>query len=563
MSQTIAILEFAMGVSDQQNLDGTTHYYNTSFEAGGYPNDGDEDTEDNQTRRHYDHVWVNGFGGGGSEDNHWQNDSWDWAGNHSGNLGGLNGSLTWDGLGDGWESGTTTADTNTTSFNYFSTVWGYLGNEHCNVTDPVNQRWNYDDEDESHGSQHDTYTRQADTVWHVQTGGRAIPGRQSLWQFSGWAAEILNKRAVPAWSRYVPMREITNKTQIVLQDLGALKADGTLWLTLPDDVDKDVTPTVAGKDFYTFGVSGVKYKLTIAARGNGNNYDDLSLVTPEFCVGQSLTFSANWSPTTPNFLSNDIRWHLPDKFVNQATNYSPTCTTYVKDENLLTNAVTQCWYVRDPGGACSVREILQFAYGQYINIAAAGSFTIYRPIASQPDASGPFHASIEGSISPTLQLAKNAMNFTETINSKYPGSFGLTQLVKMYSETILIPPDLLQGATTWGNFNLDVSPDGSTGEYYDGPKKSSATCQINDAPGQPLFFVEGDYTGFWKDYVRFTPNGDGSIPITLSRIDWNWAATSFDDQVSWWTITSDGVDGPTLYGDDNFPLWKSQGISSF
>ena len=144
----------------------------------------------------------------------------------------------------------------TTAFNHFSTVWGYLGNEHCNVNDPVNQRWDYDGEDEEHGRQHDTYTRQADTVWHVQTGGRAIAGRQSLWQFSGWVSEILDQRAVPPWGRYVPMREITNKTQIVLQDLGALKADGTLWLTLPDNAERDVTPTVARKDFYTFGVSG-------------------------------------------------------------------------------------------------------------------------------------------------------------------------------------------------------------------------------------------------------------------------------------------------------------------
>ena len=55
------------------------------------------------------------------------------------------------------------------------------------------------------------------------------------------------------------MNEITNKTQIVLKDLGALKADGNLWLTLPDDVEKDITPYVAGNDFYTFNVSGQEY----------------------------------------------------------------------------------------------------------------------------------------------------------------------------------------------------------------------------------------------------------------------------------------------------------------
>jgi hypothetical protein len=166
-----------------------------------------------------------------------------------------------------------------------------------------------------------------------------------------------------------------------------------------------------------------------------------------------------------------------------------------------------------------------------------------------------------GSWLPTLQLASNAMQFTVTVNSKYSGSFGLTQLVKMYSETILFPPDVLLGATTFGSFNLDINPDGSTGEYYDGPKSIHRPCQINDPPGQPLVFTMGDYTGHWEDYVRFIP--DGGIPVTLGRIDWNWAATAEDDQATWWTILSDGEDGPTLYDDDSAPLWSQEGIYQF
>ena len=56
-----------------------------------------------------------------------------------------------------------------------------------------------------------------------------------------------------------------------------------------------------------------------------------------------------------------------------------------------------------------------------------------------------------------------------------------------------------------------------------------------------------------QDYVRFTPSGDGSIPITLGRIDWDWAATA--TATPHWHITSDGVNGPAQYTDDNFPTW--------
>jgi hypothetical protein len=66
----------------------------------------------------------------------------------------------------------------------------------------------------------------------------------------------------------------------------------------------------------------------------------------------------------------------------------------------------------------------------------------------------------------------------------------------------------------------------------------------------------GTYNGNWKTYVRFTPAG--GIPVTLGRIDWNWAATCDEDEEypSGWDITSDGVDGPTLHDDDSFPLWS-------
>ncbi|MEI7534037.1 MAG: hypothetical protein WCK57_06660 [Verrucomicrobiae bacterium] len=138
-----------------------------------------------------------------------------------------------------------------------------FGDEHCVVSDPKNPQpivYGADgsDDDITTNIYSETYERTAQTVWHVQTGGKAIPRRQNLWRFTGSAWKIADKRAVPPFAG-AAMQEITNKTQIVLKDLGNLKADGNLWLTLPDDVEKDITPQVANLPFYTFSVGGRKY----------------------------------------------------------------------------------------------------------------------------------------------------------------------------------------------------------------------------------------------------------------------------------------------------------------
>jgi len=467
-----------------------------------------------------------------------------------------------NGVGD--DTGTIVKNGDSSSFSnpvWLGLTW-WVGSEHCTVADAKNDSWgcNGADNQWSGNTSHASYTRSAQTTYHVQTGGRAIPMRQNLWRFSGGASVVTNKYSTPPYYWY----NVQGLNPALVQIRGQhLDANGVTYIVLPDGQDLDVTPQVPGMEFYVFGVSGQKYALTILASSSTTNAD-LSTNAPEFCVGQTVSFVPSWSPETPPFTNATYYWHLPDKYVNQQTNYSSTCTTYIKNTDLLTNRTTSVWYVNGSGGDCSIGMSLQFANGRNVPIAAAGSFSVYRPTVNQPDPNGPFHAALTGPfISPTLQLANNAMQFTTTINSKYSGSFGLTQLVKMYSQTVLFPPDVLQGATTWpGDFNLDINPDGSTGEYYDGPYTLPHSCKINDAPGQPLIIVGGSYDGRWQVYVRFKP--DGGIPVTLGRIDWNWAATAdWDALGGGWYISSDGENGPTLHADDNFPLWKYQGMFSF
>jgi hypothetical protein len=163
------------------------------------------------------------------------------------------------------------------------------------------------------------------------------------------------------------------------------------------------------------------------------------------------------------------------------------------------------------------------------------------PVVTNGSAGAGLDAGIAGG---ALNLMDGTMYFTVTINSKYAGNFGLTQLVNFNA----LPPGL--GRSTYGSFWLDGN------EYYDGPHNKDQSCSIIDEPGVPLSLVYGSYNGNWQTYVRFTPN-DG-IPVTLERIDWNWAATAVNpDPTIGWYISSDHVDGPTLYDDDSFPVWTN------
>ncbi len=546
-------------LSDAQNMTATTHYKDEVYEnvGGEYIADDDDGTSENQTWVNYNHSWLDGIGGVGGEYNNWQNDYWDYQGNHYGSAGGMTGNITWDETGYGEEIGVNNDGTTITGFTNSSTVWGRIGNEHCNVSDPVNKTWDNDysawDDDNDRGSQHDTYTRTVDTTWHVQTGGRATGN--SLWQFDGSAWTVTNKRALPPFNTG-DLQAITNNTQIILTDLGALKADGNLWLTLPNGVEKDITPTVTGKDFITFSVGGQKYVPKISARGNGQNYDDLSVTNPKFCVGQLLTFSLNWD-VTPSATSRDnIWWHLPEKFVNQATNYSPTCTTYVKNNDLLTNAVQQCWYVNEQGGNCSVHETLHFTNGQNVNIAAAGGFVIDRPeVDFALSSAGPINFNTNNGV-----LKSGDITFKATVAANFAGVLNWTQLIKRQAYG---NGQWLQN--TYGNFYLDNDPLYNTVTDTNGnnvgtpptntPIGSDAVAVINfeDSPTIQCEPLNSWINDSFKTYLVFKPDGDGSIWVTLGRADWGWSAL-----VSWyfgWDFDAGSLTQPSYTDLDEFPVW--------
>jgi hypothetical protein len=560
-------------LSDVQNKNSTTHYKDEVYENawGNFEADDDDGTSENQTWVNYNHFWLDGIGGVGGEYNNWQNDYWDYQGNHYGSAGGMTGNITWDETGYGEEIGLNNDGTTITGFTNSSTVWGRIGNEHCNVSDPVNQTWDNDysawDDDNDRGSEHDTYTRTADTVWHVQTGGKAIPGRQNLWQFNGSVWEILDKRAVPQFYG-ANMREVTNKTQIALGSLGNLKADGNLWLTLPDDTEKDITPTVAGKDFFTFSVGGQKYPLTILANGN-----DLSVTNPVFCAGQQIDFSLDGLPLG-SIVSMLGQWGLPTKYVNEQwqhtrNNFGITVPygsiNYRVNSSLLQNTnQTSCWFVNGSGGHVTVGLNLQFPNGQYVSVAANGDFSIIKPHITRIALQNPPFGGTVSVVPGELRLLNNAMSYHAYISKTYPGQFGITQLIKRFYWTILGPTFVPIWSSTHGDYWLDTS------EYYDGltsitlneneyPSQDeySSYSDLTDGPGFGMLMIGASCEVHCRDYIRFTPSGSGSIPVTIERVDWSWNSVAEQDTTLTWHVTGDAVTGPDEITDDSFPEWES------
>lgn len=284
-------------LGDAQNLNETTDHKEAFYENanGNFEADADDFSWQYRTWVNYNHVWVSGMGGAGSEYNNWQNDDWDWQNTHTGSAGGTSGNMAWNWSGWGAEMGIYNDGTTTTGFTNTLWIWDNIGNEHCDVSDPVNKTWDYDnleyDDDGDRGSWHDTYTRRAQTVWHVQTGGKAIPQRQNLWQFSGSAWEILDKRAVPpfvnARTRAIPA------TQIAIGSMGNLGTNGIRYNLLPNGIEKDVTPKVAGKDFYTFSVEAQKYfsyfEVFVDQPYPGTTYYDPTSVTAGHAFWQFKT----------------------------------------------------------------------------------------------------------------------------------------------------------------------------------------------------------------------------------------------------------------------------------
>jgi hypothetical protein len=384
-------------------------------------------------------------------------------------------------------------------------------------------------------------TMTAHTKMKLLTGGKSGINKKSLFCLMPSGAQYFTPQQ-PTWV-LTPSVGIPN-TSLKVGSFGSPGADGNLWKAIDDNSDPDVTVT-APCDHYYSNVTPQKYREYITA-STSTVYANLDLETPEVCVGQLLQLSPTWSPGVPPFQSIDNTWwHLPDKYVNEPYQYSSVCTSYQQDADLLTNLVQQCWYVNGPGGACSTRETYIFPNGQSVNIAATGSFTVYRPSAKN-EVTHPGDVSLDG----TIYLQDAPVDFDAHVQSQFPGQANWTQLVNRNCQEAFY----LQ-AGTFGNYWLDTSlfyndPSLSVGPGLDNP------VPLDDAPEVPIDVHVSNIDGF-KTYLMFQPAGDGNIWVTLGRTDWGWYGDAYPG-----LLQDGGITAPQFNDTDEFPVWPNIYVSS-
>lgn len=99
----------------------------------------------------------------------------------------------------------------------------------------------------------------------LATGGKPGSTKQSLWMIS---ASATPRAFVPSGSvrEDPPVGQQSGSIpfdQIAVGELGKLGSDGKLFVVLPDNVTKDVTPMVKNKDYYTFNVDPQNLRLEL------------------------------------------------------------------------------------------------------------------------------------------------------------------------------------------------------------------------------------------------------------------------------------------------------------
>ena len=399
--------------------------------------------------------------------------------------------------------------------------------------------------DEPPSWQSSKYHQDREVKMTYYLGGQVKAGSQVLIAGTASATETY------PGSTNIPYNQITDG------ELGQLGDDGWVYAVKPEGSAPDVTPQ-ASAPYYQFGTGPGAYRPHIFANGI-----DLSTNTPEFCVGQSVILGADWQGGIwPPYVSADIRWHLPDKYVNEQYQYSSTCPSYRQNADALTNSPIQCWYVNKPGGACSVREILHFNNGKYATVVAAGNFTIYRPQKLAENMAQDFLNRSVNIPTPTL-YATNVNGLLELGDSQggyarfwaeyqtsYSGEFQEAQIVQAYLKAGNDDP-VDSGSQWWGDGAGNKAGSYSTVSSAPGV---AFVMQTDRYPGVPLIPPQSVINEVFKTYFQFKPAGDG-IWVTIGRVNWAWAATSAYSSGQWNPPSGTSVSDPQYHDDDSFPLW--------
>jgi hypothetical protein len=432
--------------------------------------------------------------------------------------------------------------------------------EHCEASSTTDRTWgpsiiHVDPyfNDFGSGTYHEDYTRSAHSSVKLFTGGKGVPYRRNIIQIYGPAYKVSNPRSACGTSGdvLIPAADTT------LGELGKLGLDYNLFAALPDGVTKDVTLKTSEK-VYTYALTPIKHVFRIAANGWPLSNDRVA-PNAQFCVGQKVNLTSYLTPSADDvILSLDVRWFVAGGFVNYIESWPAGAKKYLINWNLTYLQDTHVWWV--DGGEKHPRcdWTISFKNGQSAKITTNGRLAMHRPTFGHLTLSPPYFPSII-TIYGFMALSlgdlnqQGAMLYQCSLLSDFSGTANTTQLINRD-----VKRDVLSNITTDGQYALDTS------EWYEiptvvTPGRESWLGWFSDVPSCQVGMTYITINDQFRDYIRFKPDGDDSIWVTIARIDWSWFGSARSPT---WAPPSGSVASPVQLDDQSFPFWSSV-ITSF
>lgn len=181
------------------------------------------------------------------------------------------------------------------------------------------------------------------------------------------------------------------------------------------------------------------------------------------------------------------------------------------------------------------------------SIVRQGRFNVYRPTTSfVPIIDGPPQLLLKTNYPSLLTLGLNRINdmsFQHFVQSDFPGLAGYTQLCDGFSENALksqyTDGDELDNRV-WANGNQNIEEEPSF--FYDSPSVTLAS-HVN-------------MSWSFKTYLRFKPDGDDNIFVTLRLVTWSVDAEA-DFNGTWSLLSGSSTSGPDDSNNNAFPKWSN------
>jgi len=464
-----------------------------------------------------------------------------------------------------------------------------IGQEHCHVSDPQGTSYSYEDGTYYvEGWDRVNYSRSAQTRMKLFTGGKAIPGRRTLFSISAWAKELLGQRFTPPYSVLAePFFNLLPSQRVSLGELGALGSDGRLYRALPDRTTVEVTPFVPDKEHYWFDVTAQKHKLHIVANEAPLAEDRIAPLA-RFTVGQRIGLYPNFTPSLPEEPQKTVKWTLDPQFINSFTVWvldpeippGPSfqavlprdesyydqawgLTAFAVDSSRLQQEHTFAWWLTGSETSYGRKEIyvamlLTFSNGQGVSIARKGLIGMHKPTVAW-DAVQYQPGVPQGSNPQPGFLTVSCMGFEFSANSTsigHDGSFGMTQLLTRQSSM-----------ESWADWRLDAELPYDTPSGYGGLHPPYvASYHSGDNPSVPDSLLNGHAycTDAFKQYFMYRRSTPGSIWVTLGVSTWNWHGNVQYDPTPpdfWsWVDTPSFQSSQAIQPSSELPQWTNRKI---